>query len=293
MSEAERQAATAPGGRAVSGARAPRKRLVGARREQFLAVLGQTGNVRMAAADIGMDKRTLERMRRADPALDRDWTAAVDAADARLQAATAQFAGDPDEMIKRGPGGRLQVVAVRAGGWTGRVENGFFDLLRQTGNISASARAVGFAANYVWERRRQWPEFARRWEQALEEAEIELEFRLVRLGNNVAPTAGVESGEADAAKPAAPRFDPEFALKFLKWREEKRVGRGARGHGGRGGRGARYGPREPTIEDVRDEIIARLAAIRRHRARKAGTDGEGGANGDGNNPQERNGESNE
>lgn len=268
QSEGQGGSAGAEGGRGRDP-KAPGTRLIGARREAFLAALGETGNVRIAAAEIGMDKRTLERMRKRDAALDRDWAAAVDAADRRLRAASAQFGGDPWEMIKRGPSGRLQIVAVRAGGWTGKVEDRFFDLLRRTGNVSASARALGFAANYVWERRRQWPDFARRWEEALEDSEIELEFRLVKLGNNVPPApACVAAGESEPAP--EPPFDPEFALKFLKWREEKRAGRGRRGNG------HRYGPREPTIEEVRDEIVRRVAAIRRHRAARAADGGSQG-----------------
>ena len=59
--------------------------------------------------------------------------------------------------------------------------------------------------------------------------------------------------------PGPPRpFNPEFALRFLKWREEKRRGRGRRGRGG-------CGRREPSIEEVRDQVIRRISAIRRHR----------------------------
>jgi hypothetical protein len=63
------------------------------------------------------------------------------------------------------------------------------------------------------------------------------------------------------------RFDPEFALKFLKWREEKR-----RGVGRRRGRGRR----EVSIEEVRDDIMRRIRAIRRHRERYGGGPETGG-----------------
>jgi hypothetical protein len=87
----------------------------------------------------------------------------------------------------------------------------------------------------------------------LDEAEIALELRLAGQGNSVAAgEAGIKSGECPQMK-----FDPEFALKFLKWREDKRAGRGDR-----------YLRREPSIEEVRDEVIRRIDAIRRHREAK-------------------------
>jgi hypothetical protein len=49
------------------------------------------------------------------------------------------------------------------------------------------------------------------------------------------------------------------ALRFLKWREEKR-------------RGRRRTPRAklPSIEDVTEKIVRRVEAIKRHRRRQAG-----------------------
>src|SRR5690606_2666895 len=81
--------------------------------------------------------------------------------------------------------------------------------------------------------RDRWPAFAGRMDKALDEAEIALEFRLATLGNNVG--AGLDDGEGEESAEdhaaGAPchqddiPFDPEFALKFLKWREDKRRGR--------------------------------------------------------------------
>jgi hypothetical protein len=236
-------------------------RWTGARRQTYLEVLRETGNARAAAEAIGMDRSTLRHRRRRDPEFDQACEEAVAAADARL--AAGEIATDPFEVVRRGSSGRLQIVAVGAGRWTGLSEQKFFASLRVTGNMSASARAAGFTPETVWERRRQWPAFAAAIEAVLEEAEVELEFRLAKQGSDVAAVAG----GGDPAAP--PPFDPEFALKFLKWREEKRRG------GGRRGRGDRYRRPEPTIEEVRDEVLRRIAAIRRHRE-KYGKPEEGG-----------------
>jgi hypothetical protein len=163
--------------------------------------------------------------------------------------------GDPAR-----PRGRLQIVAIGKGRWSGAAERRFFALLRENGNMSASARAVGFTPETVWERRRQWPAFAEAIDAVLDEAELVLELRLAVQGNAVAKETVTSNDGAtvacDCPQPPPP-FDPEFALKFLKWREEKRRG------GGR--RGRQPLRRELTIEEVRDEVLQRVAAIRRHR----------------------------
>jgi len=67
-------------------------------------------------------------------------------------------------------------------------------------------------------------------------------------------------------------FDPDFAMRFLKWREEKRRG------------GGRWAPRArpPSIEEITDKIVRKVEAIKRHRQRREaeGRSGDEGGNGD-------------
>ncbi len=240
------------------------------RRDTYLAVLRATGNARAAAEAIGIDRTTIEHRCREDPGFARRCEAARAEADRTLRGRRADAAAggapaagaDPFETIRRGCNGQLQIVAAGRGRWNGRAEACFFAHLRVSGNMSAAARAAGFSPETVWARRRSVPAFAERLEQALEEAEVALEFRLAVPPDAAARAAGAEAdegaqaGEAAAAQAA---FDPEFALKFLKWREEKRHG------GGRRGRPGKWIRNEPSIEKVRDEVLRRLAAIRRHR----------------------------
>lgn len=258
-------------------------RWTGARREAYFAVLAETGNAAAAAAAIGMDRSTLRHRRKRDPDFARDHEAALAAADERLAQGGEEIALDPFETIRPGPSGRLQIVAIGKGRWSGAVEQRFLALLRENGNMSASARAVGFTPETVFERRRQWPAFAAAIEAVLEDAELALELRLATAGNNVAAagaagTAGAgTAGEGAAAGSGPQPFDPEFALKFLKWREEKRRG---------GGRRGRWLVRpEPTIEEVRDELVRRVAAIRRHREQCGTGDRPPGEGGEGDPPQ--------
>src|SRR5436189_283687 len=69
--------------------------------------------------------------------------------------------------------------------------------------------------------------------------------------------AGFETGGELPAPPQ--RFDPDLAFRFLKWRELKR--RGTAPPRGRVAAG-------PSIEEAGDEIVRRVAAIRRHREKE-------------------------
>ena len=257
------------------------------RRDTYLEVLRATGNARAAAEAIGMDRTTIEHRCREDPGFARACVEARAEADQTLSGRKADEAAggapaagaDPFETVRRGSNGRLQIVAAGRGRWNGRAEACFFAYLRVNGNMSAAARAAGFSPETVWERRRNVPAFAARLEKALEEAEVALEFRLAVPPDAAAREAGAEEEEgarAGEAAAAQARFDPEFALKFLKWREEKRNG------GGRRGRPGTWLRKEPSSEEVRDEVLKRIAAIRRHRERYGdGAEGNEGGDSDG------------
>lgn len=249
--------------------RKPGVRFTAARRARFLEVLAATGNRTAAAEAIGTCLETMKGRRRADPALAAAWDAALAEAERKLGGARHPFDGVEDgrfEVIQRGRSGKLQIMTVRAGRWTQEVEDRFIDVLRMCGNVAAGARAVGFSESAVWLRRRKWTAFARRMEEALEDAEIRLEFRLACIGSPVGqgpvqdegerePGSGTQAIDSDVSEEP---FDREFALRFLKWREEKRRGGGRRG-------AAIAQP--PSIEEVTERIVRKVEAIKRHRAR--------------------------
>jgi hypothetical protein len=262
--------------------RGPKVRLSGEKRARFLEVLGQTGNRRMAALAIGMDPRGMDQRREFDPVFDRDWAEAVEQADRRLAGASGPLdcvGGEEPMVIRRGPGGKLRLV--RAGGkrWSRPVEERFFATLAACGNIAASARAVGFTESCIAQRRRKFPDFARRLEEALEDAELEVEFRLASevrsrrgRGSEVRPSTSLGTNEDSATGGSSGGerpFDLDAAIRFLKWREAKRSGRAKTGRNGRM-------PREPSPDEVAEKIIRKVAAIKRQRAR----DGRGAEGGD-------------
>lgn len=233
----------------------PLRRLTQARREKFLEVLGQTGNRRMAAEAIGFEPRLMDQRRQYDALLDRQWIEALEQADRRLAGIDGPYdpaLGDaPVVVVKRGSNGRLMLQKAGEKRWSRTVEDRFFATLAMYGNIGASARAVGFSQSCIDQRRRKWPDFARRLEETLDDAEVEIEFRVAAEVRG--KRAGIDGQPATEPGP----LDMDAAMRFLKWRQEKKAGRGRRGRV----------PEPPSIEAVTEKIVKRVEAIRRHRAR--------------------------
>lgn len=231
-----------------------------ARRARLLELLEESGNLTASAEAVGTSYKALHRLRGRDPEFDRQCEAAARSAHDRLSQSEDAFEAEGDEFqaIRRTSNGRYQLTAVPKGQWTRRTEEEFFAHLRESGNISAAARAVGSDPSSVFERLRKWPGFARRWEQVLDETSVTLEFRLACQDGSAIGGARDEAAVDSAAEAGRTKFDPELALRFLKWRHEKQTGRGRR-------RGAVPAP--PTIEEVTERIVRRVQAIKRHRAR--------------------------
>lgn len=241
-------------GRRASGTR---RYFVEGRREAYLANLRRTGNHAAAAREAGVSGRAARRYRGRTPDFEAACAEAEREAGRRLAGAEGPDDGDLDpafENIRRGADGRLKIQARGTRRWSRTKEDRFFAVLRECGNIAASARAAGVSREAVWKRRREWPAFARRMEEALDEAEVTLEFRVACLGTNWTEEAEGEDGPTSEIEPGP--IDPEFALRFLKWREEKRRGRRA------------AVAALPPAEEVRARIVRKVLAIKAHRARE-------------------------
>ncbi len=252
------------------------KRFTAPRREAFLAFLRKTGNFSAAAQAVGIDRSTAEQRRKRDAQFALDCMAAKAAAARLLAGATDCFDGVADaelQTIKRGPHGRAMIVAARKGKWCKSTEEVVLAVLRQCGNAAAAARAAGISEGTIWTRRRQWPAFRARMEEALEEAEVVLEFRLATMGgrawmaeDGAGEAEGMGAGEGMGTEgtgtvtsncPPAIPFDADLALRFLKWRELKRQGHGWR-------RGRHNGLPDRPFEEVVDSIMGKIEAIERH-----------------------------
>ena len=231
------------------------------RREVYLAGLRRTGNHAAAAREAGITAGGARRHRRRKPAFEALCIEAEQEAQRRMAGAEGPFEGGADpafESIRRGADGRLKIQAQGRRRWSKGKEDLFFEVLRDCGNVAASARAAGVSREAVWKRRRAWPAFAHRMEETLDEAEIALQFRVACLGTNW--SAQAEDGDRAEAReveaPPAP-FDPDLAMRFLKLRRERKNGRQT------------ATAALPSAAEVRERIVRKVLAIKKHKAREA------------------------
>jgi len=99
--------------------------------------------------------------------------------------------------------------------------------------------------------RNRWPGFAKRWDKAVETADIRLAFALVEHGTNPFSSLG------PPAPVPIPPMSVDDALHNLYMHQHR-----LRGTGGRPGRA----PREPTGEESIRVIASKIEAIERGRA---------------------------
>lgn len=241
-----------------------RRHFTAGRREVYLEGLRATGCHAAAAREAGITPGGARRYRRRRPEFEAACRSAEEEAQRRLSGAEpGSRAGrhGQSESIRRGADGRLKIQANGRRRWSRKAEERFFAVLRETGNIAGSARAAGVSREAVWKRRRCWPAFARRVEETLEEAEVTLEFRVACLGTNWSEASHADSGAAgdggtvERASEAGP-FDSELALRFLKWREDKRRGRRA------------SVAALPPVEEARERILRKVIAMKRHKEKR-------------------------
>lgn len=156
----------------------------------FLEALGRTGNARLAARELGVNRSTYTKRRARHPAFAADWNAAVKAAHAAFKLAGGRRPPEPNlpSRLWEGPGeglsqplrtkggeltvtrlasGRLQLRRALPGRMTQAAEQAFFRALSASANVRLSAAAAGFAHSSFYARRRGWPAFAEEMKVAL------------------------------------------------------------------------------------------------------------------------------
>jgi hypothetical protein len=111
----------------------------------------------------------------------------------------------------------------------------------------AAYTEAGVSKGAIYTHRKRWPAFARRWDEAIEEGSVGLEFGLLEYACNLFSTRE----EAEAARAKA-----EECLHLLHMHKHKTAGLG-----GRPGRRAQ----PPDVEGVRKRITRGAQAIVRAR----------------------------
>lgn len=213
--------------------------------DAFLAALAAHRHVGRAAAAIGWSSRTAYARRRADPQFAARWAAlgrpAPSLAPGHVRPARVGLGGVP-----------ARATFVRGQNpWTDAIEEAFLDMLASTSNVRASCQAVGIGSDAVYRRRRNHPEFERKWDAALAQGYARLEMETVR--------AAAESIEGVSfTERAVGPVTADQAIKLIGLHRAAVKGEGKR-PGGR--------PQPPSIEQVLETVRRRAAAIRAARPR--------------------------
>jgi len=230
------------------------KRKTGREWRAFLRALGRTGNARVSAAAAGMDVATAYDRRKRDPDLAAKWAAALEAARAKGPVGRPlRRLGNGPELVPRASKRGCQLVRAAPGRWSAAVEEAFFAALARTGCVRSAAALARISTTALYYRRKKYPACAARWDATLAQAKQRIPELL-----NAAAIASLDPEIGGEGLPIV-NVDQAIAIARLKC-----------GEGGTARKRSRYVPPEPTVEEVRDEVMRRIAAIRRHRDK--GTD---------------------
>jgi hypothetical protein len=234
-------------------------------RRAFLRELARTGSVRLAADKCGIDRTSPYQVRRKNPAFAASWERALETARESLAAAAVPDAPIPlargvrggprlrgDEIVRSSKSGRPCIVRAGPGRWSAMTERLFLAELTATANVAAAARAAGVSARAVYNRKRLWPGFAEQWEAAKAEGYARIEMLLIH-----AATVTLDPDPAPEDVREAPPMTVEQAFNLHKLHRASQ----------HGGKPQRYGWRQqlPDIEEVRSEILRKVAAMERAR----------------------------
>jgi hypothetical protein len=176
--------------------------------------------------------------------------ARVAAGEAPLDFARDERRGSRDAselVVRRSKTGGAKLVRAGAGRWNAAAEERFFAELGRTACAEWAAEAAGFSTTALYNRRRNYPDFAERWRIAEEEATARLHRFVV--------SAGIASFDPTAAwSEGAPKVSVAEAISILRLK-------GSSASAGPG-RGKGLGDfREPSIDEVRANILRKLDAI--------------------------------
>jgi hypothetical protein len=129
----------------------------------------------------------------------------------------------------------------------------FLLALSRDGNVTHACRAAGVERGSVYRQRQRCPKFRTVWDETVAGAYHHLEMALVGAAATVADDSAGDNKAAFGGMSAA------LGVQLLRLHRTKVM----QTDGG-------SEDELPTIEAVRDEVLARLDAIRRHRARENG-----------------------
>ena len=152
-----------------------------------------------------------------------------------------------EASIRRAINRQTKLFRTAGRRWSARAEAAFLETLAASANVTAAAEAAGFSTTAIYKRRLNDARFAARWAEAMEVGYTRLECLAIEAG------AAALSGTPLGAGGPLPPMTAADVLNLLRLHRA----------GVRGGRAQRYDWRkaEPDIEEVRAEILRRLAVM--------------------------------
>lgn len=226
------------------------------RRRAFLTGLAQTGNIELACERAKVSKSWVTRGRRDDPEFRAQVEAATAQARERLRAlATNQPTShwrtqDGHELVvQHGHGRFVQVRRARRKQWTPRTEARFLEALSQSCNVTLAVHAADTTAAAAYRHRLQWPDFAQRWDEALQDG-------YDRISTLIVANAGKMLGDPDMIPEIElPGMTVAAALQALQLYRKQLHG------SGNGGRTRGWWRRPRTLDEVKHSILTKLECI--------------------------------
>ena len=162
------------------------------RKRAFLTYLSQSGNQTLSAERARVSRSWVQLHRSSDAEFDAACRAAIEEAREALgrvahpnpalaagKAANWRYLAGHELVLREACGRRVQIGRARLKQWTPRVEDRFLSTLAATCNVRAASAEVGMGTTAAYHHRDRWPDFARRWDEALETGYVRLEAALV------------------------------------------------------------------------------------------------------------------
>ncbi|MDQ3145183.1 MAG: hypothetical protein M3Q57_09970 [Pseudomonadota bacterium] len=162
--------------------------------------------------------------------------------------------------VRVGPTGKAQRVRSAGWQWSDEAETIFFEALAASCNVTLAASEAGFSTPTVYRLRQKSPQFAERWQVALEHGYARLELEVLGVAVD-----SITDAQYDDKRPI-PRMTVDQVMNVLRAHRNEVRGDGKAGPG-------RTAPQR-RLDDVRASIIRKIEAIERGQAGERGEAGE-------------------
>ena len=229
--------------------------------QPFLDALARTGNVRIAAAEAGVDYTSAYARRQRDAGFAEAWAGVLREQEAGEESeyplSPLACGESPSPAKGRGvlaeewvmrcsTSGAAQIVRAGAGRWSAVRETRFFVALAECANVRRAAAAAGVSSQAIYARRLKDRNFRAQWDAAIEAGKARLETYLIEAADRTFDPETLPVGDG------LPRVSVAEALAILRLKG----GSGAAAKGGHDEREADDGQQE--YQEACQRVVARL-----------------------------------